>query len=202
MDSEQSKMEADMDKQNSLATAEGDANTMKSGYPISSGERFTLNLPNMARPPPPFPILPNITRPPPPYPLSLESSPNFMEFQSRPTYFQSPSSIAHGKPDPVVAPDSAGSSAPAVVKKKAIVLKGIDDLPGHKIVPNDIKNGARCTYCQVHRIKTPSGWRVKTNYKCETCDVALCASEVCERNCFHLHHIEMFGEQILGDKAQ
>lgn len=202
MDSEQSKMEADMDKQNSLATAEGDANTMKSGYPISSGERFTLNLPNMARPPPPFPILPNITRPPPPYPLSLESSPNFMEFQSRPTYFQSPSSIAHGKPDPVVTQDSAGSSAPAVVKKKAIVLKGIDDLPGHKIVPNDIKNGARCTYCKVHRIKTPSGWRVKTNYKCETCDVALCASEVCERNCFHLYHVEMFGEQILGDKTQ
>lgn len=78
-----------------------------------------------------------------------------------------------------------------------VQLQGLDNLPGHKIVPVEKKTGMRCLYCQIHKIKTPSGWRVKTNYKCETCGVPLCSKEVTERNCFRLHHIEMFGDTIL-----
>lgn len=88
-------------------------------------------------------------------------------------------------------------SQPVRQSKGPVALKGLDNLPGHKIVTLDKKTGMRCLYCQVHRVKTASGWRVKTSYKCETCNVPLCSSEVCERNCFRLHHIEMFGEGIL-----
>lgn len=51
-----------------------------------------------------------------------------------------------------------------------------------------------CKYCQIHKIKSKSGLRLKTLYKCGKCDVALCSAQHTERHCFVMFHNEfIFG---------
>lgn len=69
------------------------------------------------------------------------------------------------------------------------------DLPGHPVVPIENKKQRKCKYCQIHKLRTKSGWRVVTNFKCGTCDIGLCSGENTDRNCFQLFHEEfVFGQ--------
>lgn len=73
----------------------------------------------------------------------------------------------------------------------------IGDMSKHPMVPIiRIKRIQKdCKYCQVHKLKSKSGLRFKTNFKCATCDIALCSGEHTERHCFVLFHNEfVFGK--------
>lgn len=52
--------------------------------------------------------------------------------------------------------------------------------------PSNLNKKKLCVYCQHYRIKTKSGWRPNTTYKCDICGIALCVGG--ERNCFYLYH--------------
>ncbi|XP_052065431.1 uncharacterized protein LOC127705185 isoform X18 [Mytilus californianus] len=73
----------------------------------------------------------------------------------------------------------------------------IGDLSKHPMIPIiGMKRMQKdCKYCQVHKIKSKSGLRFKTNFKCATCDIALCSAQHTERHCFVLFHNEfVFGK--------
>lgn len=55
-----------------------------------------------------------------------------------------------------------------------------------------------CVYCQLHKIKTKSGWWVYTRYKCDMCDAPLCTT-TSERDCFELYHKMMSGITTSSD---
>lgn len=67
----------------------------------------------------------------------------------------------------------------------------VEDVPGHPvaIVGGNYKQ-RECRYCRFTGNRTKSGWRVKTNYKCATCDIPLCTKELTNRNCFTSYHHE------------
>ncbi|CAC5409666.1 unnamed protein product [Mytilus coruscus] len=62
----------------------------------------------------------------------------------------------------------------------------IGDMSKHPMIPIiGIKRMQKdCKYCQVHKIKSKSGLRFKTNFKCATCDIALCSAQHTERHYF------------------
>lgn len=73
----------------------------------------------------------------------------------------------------------------------------LGDLSKHPLIPiiGMKRKQKDCKYCQIHKIKSKSGLRLKTNFKCATCDVALCCSQNTERHCFILFHNEfVFGK--------
>lgn len=72
-----------------------------------------------------------------------------------------------------------------------------DEVPGHPVVPVGGNYKQReCRYCRFHGNRTKSGWRVKTNYKCDICQIPLCTKESTGRNCFTNYHQEfVFGDQ-------
>lgn len=56
---------------------------------------------------------------------------------------------------------------------------------GHLVVPTFERKLRPCAFCTMCKIKTKSGWRVYTRYKCAGCDVPLCTKH---RDCFLLYH--------------
>lgn len=62
----------------------------------------------------------------------------------------------------------------------------------HRPVKTEGYKTKLCAYCQLHRTKTASGWRVSTRYKCELCNVPLCTQN---RDCFHAYHRYLFQTQ-------
>lgn len=70
-------------------------------------------------------------------------------------------------------------------------------IPGHNVVPTDGRKQKLCRYCRAYEKKSPSGWKILTRSKCETCNVPLCQDVRTERNCFRLFHEEyVFGKQF------
>ena len=61
-------------------------------------------------------------------------------------------------------------------------------IPGHNVVPTEGNKQKLCRYCRAHEQKSPSGWKILTRSKCETCNVPLCRDGKTERNCFRLYH--------------
>lgn len=55
----------------------------------------------------------------------------------------------------------------------------------HRLVHNEGYKYRLCVHCQFNKIKTKSGWRVYTHFKCEKCNVPLCTQK---RDCFLLYH--------------
>lgn len=68
-------------------------------------------------------------------------------------------------------------------------------IPGHNIVPTDGKKQKLCRYCRANEMKSPSGWKILTRSKCETCNVPLCHDGKTERSCFRLFHEEYILKQ-------
>lgn len=73
-------------------------------------------------------------------------------------------------------------------------------VPGHSLDPADHKavhtaayKQKRCVYCQMNKVKTRSGWKVLTQYRCSQCQVALCTGE---RNCFYYYHKQFLNLDI------
>lgn len=64
--------------------------------------------------------------------------------------------------------------------------------PGHHLISIPGNKKKECKYCQRHKIKTKSGYAVQTQYKCETCDVALCSGGYTDRNCLVAFHNEAY----------
>lgn len=64
--------------------------------------------------------------------------------------------------------------------------------PGHHLIPIPGNKKKECKYCQRHKFKTKSGYSRQTQYKCETCDVALCSGGYTDRNCLVAFHNEMY----------
>ena len=59
----------------------------------------------------------------------------------------------------------------------------------HRLVHNEGYKYRLCVQCQFHKIKTKSGWRVYTHFKCEKCNVPLCRDQGAQkRDCFVLYH--------------
>ncbi|KAJ8299073.1 hypothetical protein KUTeg_023133 [Tegillarca granosa] len=68
-------------------------------------------------------------------------------------------------------------------------LTAVDiDNSTHTVVPisGDKAKKKLCWYCQFYQIKTKSGWRPNTIYKCDICDKAFCTKP--DRNCFQIYH--------------
>lgn len=63
------------------------------------------------------------------------------------------------------------------------------EMSKHRLIPTEGSKLKHCVYCQFHKVKTKSGWRVSCRHKCEACDVPLC-KEV--RDCFQLYHQFIF----------
>lgn len=57
-------------------------------------------------------------------------------------------------------------------------------MPGHKLV-HITGHKRACAYCNILRLKTKSGWAIKSYYKCEACDVCLCKGK---KDCFLRYH--------------
>lgn len=55
----------------------------------------------------------------------------------------------------------------------------------HKAIHTASYRQKRCVFCQMNKVKTRSGWKVLTQYRCSQCEVALCTGE---RNCFYNYH--------------
>lgn len=64
--------------------------------------------------------------------------------------------------------------------------------PGHHLIPIPGNKKKECKYCQRHKLKTKSGYPIQTQYKCETCDVALCSGGYTDRNCLVAFHNELY----------
>ncbi|XP_076114842.1 uncharacterized protein LOC143082833 isoform X10 [Mytilus galloprovincialis] len=60
----------------------------------------------------------------------------------------------------------------------------IEFMPGHKLV-HITGHKRACAYCNILRLKTKSGWAIKSYYKCEACDVCLCKGK---KDCFVRYH--------------
>ena len=71
----------------------------------------------------------------------------------------------------------------------------IGDMSDHPLVHINEKRTQRdCKYCQIHKIKSKSGLRLKTLFKCAKCNVPLCAAQNTDRHCYVLFHNEfIFG---------
>lgn len=63
---------------------------------------------------------------------------------------------------------------------------------GHKLVPTDDRKQKLCRYCRATCQKSPSGRRILTRSKCDTCNIPLCMDGTTERNCFRLYHQFLF----------
>lgn len=67
---------------------------------------------------------------------------------------------------------------------------------GHVATRNENNKNRGCYFCKIQRIKTKSGWKTKSRFKCAKCNVILCIGERgSPRNCFHLYH-EMLKNRI------
>lgn len=67
---------------------------------------------------------------------------------------------------------------------------------GHVATRNENNKNRGCYFCKIQRIKTKSGWKTKSRFKCAKCNVILCMGERgSPRNCFHLYH-EMLKNRI------
>lgn len=70
--------------------------------------------------------------------------------------------------------------------RRSLASKGHSlDPSDHKAVHTTAYKQKRCVYCQMNKVKTRSGWKVLTQYRCSQCEVALCTGE---RNCFYFYH--------------
>lgn len=64
-------------------------------------------------------------------------------------------------------------------------LKFYDEvLPGHRLIRIEGSKKA-CAYCDIQRLKTKSGWQIKSYFKCLACDIPLCKSD---KECFLRYH--------------
>lgn len=57
-------------------------------------------------------------------------------------------------------------------------------LPGHRLIRIEGSKKA-CAYCDIQRLKTKSGWQIKSYFKCLACDIPLCKSD---KECFLRYH--------------
>ncbi|KAJ8299257.1 hypothetical protein KUTeg_023317 [Tegillarca granosa] len=74
----------------------------------------------------------------------------------------------------------------------------------HRLVRAYTSNGKKeCAFCKYRKVKTKSGWRPNTHYKCIACDIPLC-NERNERNCFELYHKMIYegGVPLTGPKPR
>ena len=55
----------------------------------------------------------------------------------------------------------------------------------HRLSKMDGNKLKRCFYCQMAKVRTRSGYRVKTTSHCVSCEVPLCAGST---KCFELYH--------------
>ncbi|XP_071122691.1 B-cell lymphoma 6 protein-like isoform X2 [Mytilus edulis] len=58
--------------------------------------------------------------------------------------------------------------------------------PQHRLVHNQGGRALTCLYCKLTGCKTDKGYSVRSYYRCESCDAALCSSG--SRNCYNLFH--------------
>ncbi|XP_076114865.1 uncharacterized protein LOC143082836 isoform X3 [Mytilus galloprovincialis] len=58
--------------------------------------------------------------------------------------------------------------------------------PQHRLVHNQGGRALTCLYCKLTGCKTDKGYSVRSYYRCECCDAALCSSG--SRNCYNLFH--------------
>lgn len=63
--------------------------------------------------------------------------------------------------------------------------QGFPIFEGHRLV--SLPKTKNCVVCQANRVKTKSGWGVKTRQICSLCDVPLCSYRT-ERNCYYIYH--------------
>ena len=56
--------------------------------------------------------------------------------------------------------------------------------PGHRLIRIEGCKKA-CAFCDINRLKTKSGWQIKSYFKCKACDVPLCKSN---KECFMKYH--------------
>lgn len=59
--------------------------------------------------------------------------------------------------------------------------------PLHRLVHNQGGRALTCLYCKLTGCKTDRGYSVRSYYRCEACDTALCSSG--SRNCYELFHL-------------
>ncbi|XP_021368190.1 uncharacterized protein LOC110459953 [Mizuhopecten yessoensis] len=65
------------------------------------------------------------------------------------------------------------------------------EIPGHRLVTRPGRQLKACVYCQLKKVKTRSGWVVKSYYMCEACGVPLCRGQ---RECYHHYHQLISGQ--------
>lgn len=64
----------------------------------------------------------------------------------------------------------------------------------HKLVYTEGKMLKGCVYCQINKVKTSCGWRIKTYYKCNVCNIPLCR-DTGPRSCF-AHYHQLINESL------
>lgn len=71
----------------------------------------------------------------------------------------------------------------------------------HIQVHNEGNKRKVCAYCNMKRLKTKSGYRVYTTFKCLACNIPLCNIE---RGCFENYHKELISQMgnITGENNQ
>lgn len=55
----------------------------------------------------------------------------------------------------------------------------------HRLIKAYTNNNKKeCAFCRLNKVRTKSGWRPNTHYKCEACDLPFCKL----KNCFGIYH--------------
>jgi len=118
----------------------------------------------------------------------------FLSGPSSPAWFHKMSSTFSHLPSNILPPSTTSVIGDyndlSLSKGQGHRVRDDIEIEGHKAVKNEGNKYTTCAFCLRNKVKTKSGWRVNTYYKCERCQVSLCISP--DRNCFEYFHKALF----------